>query len=157
MAKQAHTTPLAVAYARSILELANDRGVAQEAGRELRDIAQVVASIPDLKNFLASPAISESERGQVIEKTFRGRASELLLNALLVMNRKGRLGMIDQIADAYGDLLQKQQGIIEVDVIVAQKLSPEQLEQVRQRVGQALKREVVLHQYEDASIIGGLV
>jgi len=157
MAKQLHTTPLAAAYARSVLEIANDRGIAPQTGEELRQVAEIVGANPDFKNFLASPSISEVERGQLVEKTFRGRASELVVNALIVMNRKGRLGMIDEIAQAYNDMLQAQQGIVEVDVIVAERLTPDQLEQVRQRVGQALKREVVLHQYQDASIIGGLV
>jgi len=92
-----------------------------------------------------------------VDNAFRGRVSELTLNSLLVMNRKGRLGILHQVVNAYTDLLQQQQGIIEADVIVAEKLSPDQLEQVRQRVGAALKREVVIHQYVDASIIGGLV
>jgi F-type H+-transporting ATPase subunit delta len=44
-----------------------------------------------------------------------------------------------------------------VDVTVAQRLTSEQFEEVRRRVGQTLKREVVLHQYVDESIIGGMV
>ena len=40
---------------------------------------------------------------------------------------------------------------------VAQRLTAEQLEQVRQQVSQALKKDAVVHQYVDESIIGGLV
>jgi F-type H+-transporting ATPase subunit delta len=157
MAKKTHTTPLAVAYARSILELATERNTAPDIGKELSDVSGIIAGNPDFQNFLASPAIGEAERAQVIGKVFRGRVSELTLNSLLVMNRRGRLGILDQVSNAFSDLLQERQGIIEADVIVAEKLSPDQLEQVRQKVGAALKREVVIHQYVDASIIGGLV
>jgi F-type H+-transporting ATPase subunit delta len=157
MPQKDHISPLATAYARSVLELANERDVAKDVGQELEQLAQIVDSSPDLHNFLSSPAIGEEERGRVLEKAMRGRVSELVLNSLLVMNRKGRLGLLRQIADAYGDLLQKQEGIIEVDVYVAQKLTADQLEQVRQKVSAALKREAVVHQYVDASIIGGVV
>jgi F-type H+-transporting ATPase subunit delta len=157
MAKEIHTTPLAVAYARSIRELATALNTAADIGRELTDLSKIVDDNDDLQNFLASPAIGEVERGRVLDSALRSRASELTLNALLVMNRKGRLGILLQVVNAYNDLLQMQQGIIEADVIVAEKLSTDQLEQVRQRVSSVLKREVVMHQYVDVSIIGGLV
>jgi len=79
------------------------------------------------------------------------------MNFMLVANRKGRLGDLRQIASTYSELLDQQSGIVEVDVYVAQKLSDDEMEEVRQKVGAALKREVVLHQYVDESIIGGLV
>jgi len=157
MAKKTHTSPLAVAYAKSVLELATERNVAEDIGRELTEVGRVVGENSDLQTFLSSPAIGEVERGNVVDKAFRGRVSELVLNTLLVMNRKGRLGILQQVAIAYSDLLQDQQGIVEADVIVAEKLSQDQLEQVRQKIGAALKREVVLHQYVDATVIGGLV
>lgn len=157
MPHETHTSPLATAYARSILELANERNAAKDVGQELEQLAQIVESSTDLQNFLSSPAIGEDERGRVLDKALRGKVSELVLNSLLVMNRKGRLSLLRQVATAYDELLQKQQGIIEVDVFVAQKLTAEQLEQVRQKVSGALKREAVIHQYVDASIIGGVV
>ena len=42
--------------------------------------------------------------------------------------------MLGPIAQAFVDLLDEQRGNVEVDVTVAQRLSPDQLEQVRQRV-----------------------
>jgi F-type H+-transporting ATPase subunit delta len=59
--------------------------------------------------------------------------------------------------EAFNDLLEEQLGNVEVDVTVAQRLDAGQLEQVRQRVSQALGRAAVVHQYVDESIIGGLV
>src|SRR5581483_1529620 len=70
---------------------------------------------------------------------------------------RGKLVQVEQIADAYDDLVDEQMGKIEVDVTVAQKLSPEQLEEVRAKVSAALKKDAVVHQYIDESIIGGLI
>ena len=76
---------------------------------------------------------------------------------LRLLNVKGRLGLLRQIDQAFDDLLDEQFGKVEVDVTVAQRLSDDELEQVRQTVGAALKRDAVIHQYVDESIIGGLV
>ena len=79
------------------------------------------------------------------------------MNFVGVVAQHNRLADLPRIADAYEDLLGEMLGKIEVDVIVAQKLSADQLEQVRQKVSSALKKDAVVHQYVDDSIIGGLI
>lgn len=157
MPQEQHTGPLAVSYARSLLELANAQNQAKEIGQEIEELGKIVESDRSFANFLANPAVGEAERARLLEKVFRGRVSPLLMNFLLVANRRARLGQLHEMATAYADLLEQQLGIVEADVTVAQRLGPDELEQVRSRIGAALKREVVLHQYVDESIIGGLV
>jgi F-type H+-transporting ATPase subunit delta len=107
--------------------------------------------------MLSDPGISEGTRHALIERTFNNRADPTTLNFLGLLNSKGRIGLLREIIDAYDDLLEEQLGNVEVDVTVAQRLTPEQLEQVRQRVSQALGRNAVIHQYVDEAIVGGLV
>jgi F-type H+-transporting ATPase subunit delta len=80
-----------------------------------------------------------------------------MLHFLGLVNEKGRLALLAGISGAYDELLDQQQGIVEVDVTVAQRISAEQLETVRAKVSAALKRDAVVHQYVDEQIIGGLV
>jgi F-type H+-transporting ATPase subunit delta len=155
--KSNHSSPIAAAYARSLLELANERKQAEPIGQELSALRQIVIDNPSFGLFLSNPGISSTERGQAIGKIFGGKVSRLMQNFLGVLNEKNRMGLAAQIADAYDDLLDEQLGKIEVDVTVAQKLDANQLEQVRQRVSAALNKEAVVHQYVDDSIIGGLV
>ena len=151
------TNPTAIAYARSMLELANERNEAREIGREMAGIQELTEQNPTFAAFLADPGIGATERTATLDKVFRGRVSPLVMNFLGVLNSKGRLRLMGSIAEAYVNLLDEQQGNVEVDVTVAQRLSPEQLEQVRQRVSEALGKTAVVHQYVDENIIGGLV
>jgi F-type H+-transporting ATPase subunit delta len=157
MAKTDHKSAVATAYASSLLQLANEQKTAEPIGQELRDLRQIVEQNPTFGLFLADPAIGNTERWDALNRIFTDKISPLMHNFLGVLNLKNRLGELSQISDAYDDLLDEQLGKIEVDVTVAQKLTPEQLEEVRQRVGTALKKEAVVHQYVDDSIIGGLV
>ncbi|MDB5304896.1 MAG: synthase subunit delta, partial [Phycisphaerales bacterium] len=50
-----------------------------------------------------------------------------------------------------------QLGNVEVDVTSAQKLTPDQLEKVRQRVSEALGKNARIRESVDDSILGGLV
>jgi F-type H+-transporting ATPase subunit delta len=156
-ASETHASPLAVAYAQSVLDLANAAGQAEPIGQELAGLKQIVDENPSFREVLTNPSISQDERGELLERIFRSRISSLLFNTLGVLNQHGRLGLIDQIATAYDDLLDEQLGKVEVDLTVAQRLSSDQLEQARQRISSALGRDAVVHQYIDESIIGGII
>jgi F-type H+-transporting ATPase subunit delta len=157
MAQKPRSSSVATAYAKPLLELAREQDQAEAVGEELRGLKEVVDSNPDFAEFLANPAVSEAERGEVLQRTFEGRVSPLLSNFLRVLNTRKRLGVLSQISQAYDELLDELFGKIEVDVTVAQRLAPEELEEVRRRVSEALGKDAVVHQYVDESIIGGLL
>jgi F-type H+-transporting ATPase subunit delta len=147
----------AASYARALLDLANQQQHAVPVGDELRDLKSLMEGDRGVRLFLSSPAIGPAERHDPLEHAFKGKVSSLVWNFLGVLNNKGRLGILDQIADAYADLLDEQLGKVEVDVTVAHRLNDDQIEQVRRRVGEVLKRDAVVHQYVDEAIIGGMV
>ena len=157
MPTQDHQSSTAIAYAEALLELANEASSAEETGQELRDIRQVVQENEKFAQMLADPVISADERGKFLHRIFDGRASQLIMHFLGLVNQKGRLSLLSSISQAYDDLLEQQQGIVEVDVTVAQALGNKELEDLAQKVSNTLKREAVVHQYVDESIIGGLV
>jgi F-type H+-transporting ATPase subunit delta len=157
MAKITRPPSYAVTYARSLLELATEQNQAESVGEDLGSLRQVIQDNPTFGLFLADPAIGTTEREQAMQRIFAGKLSPLLNNFIGVLDAHGRLGGIAHIADAYDELLEEQLGKIEVDVTSAQKLTPEQVERVRQRVSQVLKKDAVVHQYVDPEIIGGLV
>ena len=125
--------------------------------RDLQALREAIESDPTFKEFLSNPSVSTGDRARVLKSTLEGRASQLLRNFVGVLAANGRLGLLTQAAEAYDGLLGEQLGKVEVDVIVAQRLTPEQLEKVRQKVSTALKKDAVIHQYVDDSIIGGLI
>ncbi len=157
MSKDNFQTPLATAYAEALLQLANEANIAASVGEELNGLRQIIEADPQFAQLLADPAISTEERGQLLHRVFDGRASTLMSHFLGLVNEKGRLALLSAFDGAYNYLLDQQQGIVEVDVTVAQALGDDQLETVRLKVGESLKREAVVHQSVDPSIIGGLV
>lgn len=147
----------ATQYAQALLELANERGMAEAIGGELAQLKALLDANETFELFLKDPAIGEAERQQVLDRAFKGQVSELLFNTLGVMNAKGRLGLVRELADSYAQLLDKQLGNVKVDVTVASSLDEAMLEQVRNRVSQSLGKNAILRQHIDPSIIGGLL
>lgn len=157
MPEPIHYSTTAYAYAQSLLAVADGQKNATEVNDQLQGIMQVIDQNPMFRQFLADPAIGETERRGLIERVFSGRVAPIVWNFLKVLDERGALPIFDQIAGAYEELLEQQLGKVEVDLTVAHRLSPEELEKVRQRVSKALKRDAVVHQYVDDSIIAGLV
>jgi F-type H+-transporting ATPase subunit delta len=157
MATTKHNSPLSVTYAQSLLELANQRNQASDIGAELEGIGEILENEPVFRDYLADPAIGDAERTASLEKIFRGRVSELVYNFIGVLNNNGRLRILGQIVSAYDALLEEQIGNVEVDVTTAQRLSADELEQVRHKVSDTIKKNAIIHQYVDETIIGGLV
>jgi F-type H+-transporting ATPase subunit delta len=157
MSSQNSHSPTAVAYAQALLDLANERGHAKPIQEELEGLAQVLKANPPFRLYLADPAIGTMERRQTLDRIFRGRISNLVLNFLGVVNEHGRLKLLGRMIDAYEDLLQAQLGLVEVDVFAARKLASDELELIRKRVSAALKKEAVVHPYVDPSLIGGMI
>jgi F-type H+-transporting ATPase subunit delta len=158
MAKASPNQALVGRYAKALLQLATKHSQADSVRDELKGLGEVLQASPTFKALIADPGVSEGVRQTLLSKAFGGgRVSPVMMNFLGLLNSKGRLNLLPELIDAYQDLLDEQRGIIEVDVTVAHRLTPEQLETVRERVSSALKRNAVVHQYVDESIIGGLV
>jgi len=155
--KTKHNSPLALTYAQSLLDLEWEKNQAVDIGKELEGLSAIFDAQPAFAEYLADPGISQEERAASIDKIFRGRVSELVLSFLGVLNLHSRLRLIENTFAAYGDLLDDRLGNVEVDVTTAQRLSAEELDQVRQRVGRAIGKNAIVHQYVDDGIIGGLV
>jgi F-type H+-transporting ATPase subunit delta len=157
MHKDNHHSPVAIAYARSMLELARESGQMEPIGEEIRALRQIVDAHPLFGQILADPAISTSDREQLLRRVFDGRVSPLVMKFLGLLNEKGRLGLLPSIAGAYDDLVDEQLGKVEVDVTAATQLDAGQLQTVQSAVSTALKKNAVVHNYVDESILGGLI
>lgn len=157
MPEPIHYSTTAFAYAQSLLDVAQERKEADAVESELKAIVGLIDDNALFKQFLADPAIAEEQRMGLLERVFSGRVTPIVWNFLKVLSHRNALPMFAEITGAYEQLLDERMGKVEVDITVAHKLSPEELEAVRQRITAALKRDAVLHQYVDESIIAGLV
>jgi F-type H+-transporting ATPase subunit delta len=149
--------PAARRYAAALVEMAEESGAAVEIGAEVRQLAELLETQPQLRVLMASPALSSEDRRGMLQRVFQGRVSDTTYRFLQVLSGKNRLAQLPAVLDAYQSLLDERRGIVEVDAYVARPMDAAQKDQVARRVGEVLKREVVLHQYVNPELIGGLV
>jgi F-type H+-transporting ATPase subunit delta len=157
MAKTTPKSSVATAYASSLLELANEQKQADAIRQELGNLRQIINENRSLAMFFVDPGVGVAERSALLDRIFGGKLSPLMHSFIGVVNQKGRLGVLPQIADAYDALHDAQLGRVDVDVTVASELTGQQLDEVRKRVSAAMKKDAIVHQQVDDGIIGGFI
>lgn len=150
---------LAVArvYARSAFALAEEQGETESLRRELEELVKLLDREPGLERFLDSPLVETGERQQRLDQLFEGHMSELLLDTLQVMNRKGRSGLVRALAESYRQEFEDRTGRVTVSVRTAVALTEALRQQLVEATSTFTGREASLVETVDDSLIGGMI
>jgi F-type H+-transporting ATPase subunit delta len=148
---------LAKVYSSAMIELAARTGDTQVLGQELADLAAYLDRDEAFDRFLSSPTVDTDARKAAIEKLFRGRYSDLCVDALQVMNRKERLGLLRAVAKTYHELDEERRGRVEVLVRSAVALTDENRARLTEAAKTLTGREVDLIEHVDESLLAGMV
>jgi F-type H+-transporting ATPase subunit delta len=145
-------------YAEALLNAAEKQNQADEV---LQVFDAVVYDLfrrePQFEMFLGSGAIGRDRKQEVIDKTFNGRAADVFVNFLLVLNKHDRLDVLRAVHAAYGQLYDTRAGRIRVQVTSALPLPDDQAEKLRQEIRSKFNREPVLDIRVDPDLIAGMV
>ena len=101
-------------YALSLYEVAKDEK--QEKGylEELTAVCGVFRETPDFLKLLTTPSIAFEDKQNVLKRVFEGRIQPFLLNFLMLITEKGRVGLIFEMREAYKEQYYFENNIAEV-------------------------------------------
>src|SRR5262249_42888663 len=120
-------------------------------------VKDVYRSEPGLESFLGSGAIGRDRKVQVIDRVFQGRASDLFVNFLQVLNVHERLSLLRPMLAALVDLNIERRQRVKVQVRSAVPLLDTERDRLISELRQTLNREPILETGVDADLLGGLV
>lgn len=144
-------------YCQALLDLAEREGTADTVLAELGEIARLAETDARFAQFIESPLVDPEDRERALEKMFRGRATDVLIDAIQIMNRKGRLAILPTMAELYYEEHEALRGRLDVHVTSAVELSEALRERLRETIERSSGKGVVLHERLDESMIGGIV
>lgn len=146
-------------YAQSLFELAEQQGgreLLDELADEMDQLIEIRAKDPQIMEFWRSKVIPAKGKVEVLRGALGGKINDLLHRTLMYLARKERLDRTWQVFTAYQRMLDERFGKVEIDVYTRFPLEKEQIESLRGRLHQVLKREPVMHAYIDEGMIGGM-
>src|SRR5215204_5809510 len=125
---------LANRYAKSILDLAIERGQLEQVFNDMLYLQQLIKASRDFLNMLKSPVVPSDKKITVIDAIAGKNISELtsLFTKLLV--NKGREGVLPEILTAFIQQYKHKKGIYTVKLTTATPLSDELKNSIINRV-----------------------
>jgi F-type H+-transporting ATPase subunit delta len=149
---------LAERYAGALVDVALEKGQAEQVKQELSAFAAVVRESAALRAILANPAITRADKHATIEQlvALMG-ASRTLRNYLFVIVDQRRAGMLEEIEQAFSRILDSRQGITQATVSSATELSANERAELTTALGKLTGEKVQAQFMMDSDLIGGSI
>jgi ATP synthase F1 delta subunit len=152
---------VARSYASALYEAAREaKAGPQELERieaQLDSFVGVLRASKDARVALLSPATAAKDKAAVVtEISKKVGATGLLANFLVLMARKERLGLIDEVREAFGEVRLQSEGGIQGKVVSAEPLEAGDLRGLAEAFGKKFGKRVEFRASTDPNLLAGM-
>jgi F-type H+-transporting ATPase subunit delta len=147
---------IATVYARSLFEVAMERGELDAVREQIGEFADALNSERDLQVFFFSPYFSTDEKKDALGRAVTG-ATDAVANFLVLLIEKHRMPAIFRIRRELDRLWEKENKLLPVIITSAVALDAATVEGIGEAIGKQTGRTVELTSEVDPSVLGGIV
>lgn len=148
---------VATRYAKSLLDLAVEKGQLEAAYTDMLQVKNVCDSSKEFVNFLNSPIINADKKTATIKAVFEGKLSAITSGFLTIVAAKRRESVIPAMAASFIEQYREHKNILTAVVTSANGLDAATKQKALDLVKSQLSGEVELVEKVDANIIGGFI
>lgn len=148
---------IARVWSAALLDLAASTGQEDALLAELDGLVELLDRQPAFESFLSGPVADDEAKRAVLERALRGKASDLLVDALQVLRRKRRLDILRAVATSYRQGWLARRGRVQVDVITAAPLSDELRRELQRTVDRVSGKTAEISARVDPDLLGGMI
>ncbi len=146
----------AIRYAKAILDMAHQSGVAAEVNRDMEQIAETLASNAELRAFVSDPVITTGVKESALAEVFAsGQSITKALFKLLRDNK--RFELLADVATAYNEQFDALSGVEKVVVTTAVPLDEEMRSKVMSKVLGFSNKKITIENIVNPEILGGFI
>src|ERR671930_1259199 len=147
---------IAQVYARSLYEVAQDRGELDQVREQLGQFADALESNRELATFFFSPYFSTEEKKDGLHRAVSG-ALDTVRNFLELLVENHRMPVIFRVRREFDRLWEEAHRLLPVEITSAVELDPSVAERIGDEIGRQTGRTVELTSSVDPDVIGGIV
>lgn len=144
-------------YAEALFDAAARRGQAERYGALIDAVAGAVQADPRIAIALDSPRVAKAVKAEILQRALEDLVPPDFVRFLAAVVRRGRQGLLGEIAVEYQGLLDVKLNRVHAGVTVARDLDTRLEHQIVERLAHALGKAVRAHFRLDAGILGGVV
>jgi len=147
---------IAESYAQALYELASDKGRLDRIREELGELKTVLEQNVKLEQLFSSPIVKPELRRRIIDQ-LAGEFDPVILGLLEVMNRRGRLGLLRGLVEAFLAEDDRRQGKIPVSLTTAEEVDQTLMEEIDDALSQFLAKKPIITHRIRPEILGGFI
>ena len=139
------------------MQAAQALGEVDRFGALMDAVAGAIAVDESIAVALQSPRVAKRVKSHVLAAALEGAAAPQFVRFLQAVVRRGRQGLLREIAQEYQALVDLQQNRVHAGVTLAAAPDETLQQQIVERLGAVLGKEVRAHFRSDQGILGGVV
>jgi F-type H+-transporting ATPase subunit delta len=145
-------------YAKALYSLASEQKIEEKVLNELRETAKGFENSPEEFAQLISPTLSVDDRNKIVTSLFDGKTqTDLFKSFVQLLVSKDRLGLFQDIMEAYQTQSDLQHGVTRGVVRSPAALKPEERTRLEEIVSKVTNKKAILEYKQSPELIGGLL
>ena len=143
-------------YAEALLDLAKSNDTLKETTNDINIVSQFLANSSDLKKFLDNPLITREAKKNVVKDILGEQIGSNTLKFLLLLVDRGRIEVLESIAQKFLELSYKQESIEIAKITSSIQLSADQQKSIAEKLKKITgAKQIKLALKVDPQLIGG--
>jgi F-type H+-transporting ATPase subunit delta len=147
---------IATVYARSLFEVAQEKGNLDEVREQLGEFADALDGDQQMQVFFFSPYFSNQEKEEGLDKVVTD-ADPIFLNFLKLLIEKHRMPAVFRVRHIVDQLWRQENQLLPVEITSAIELDKQTVEQIGDRIGEQTDQKIELSARVEPDILGGIV
>ena len=146
-------------YATALVKYVRETGQGEQVCSEADTLMLLIHSMPDLKRMLAAAddVVSPFDKKKLLQTALGNKMSADLSRFLTLLNRNGRMDLVEDILRDFADMYHRSVGIRKAHLVTVAQPSERLLQRLKALVRQKTGDDVIIEVEVDPSIIGGFV
>ncbi|HJQ71065.1 MAG TPA: ATP synthase F1 subunit delta [Blastocatellia bacterium] len=145
-------------YAEALADVAISRNQVDQIDAEVGAFARLMAESRELHDLFASPIVSQSDKGHVLEAIIeRARPGQMTANLLRTLLRHYRLHNLAAVYEQFQREINERRGMVLAEVTTAAPVGRAEQDALSARLREMTGKQVQLQFRTDPGLIGGVV
>jgi F-type H+-transporting ATPase subunit delta len=147
---------IATVYARSLFEVAQEKGNLDDVREQLGEFADALDSNQSMQVFFFSPYFSTQEKEEGLDKVVSD-ADPIFGNFLKLLIEKHRMPAVFRVRRTFDELWRQENKLLPVEITSAVELDESTVKQIGDRIGEQTDQKIDLSARVEPDILGGIV
>ena len=148
---------VAYRYAKSLLELAEEKGITDSIQKDMQLFDQVCNENRDFELALKSPVVKHLKKLSILKEIFKGKINPMTLSIFEIITNKNREAVLPDLATEFLRQYDILKNNLTAEVTTVSELTDAQRKEFTALVAKATGKNVNLKESLNAELIGGYV